>query len=104
MLVWPCVVIVSVGVADADPEMTTEGAIEHVGKLVVTIGPKLTTLQLSATAPEKPPADETVTVVLELAPGSMLIIVFVAPLSVNGACPTSPAPVEMLLLYAVSPE
>ena len=93
--------MVSVVVAAVVPERVTEGTIEQVGNRV-TAGTAVT-LQLSATFPVKPARGVTVTGVLPLVPGSMLICVFGAPLSVNGACPVNPVVMETLLLYAVSP-
>jgi hypothetical protein len=63
----------------------------------------VTRLQLSATFPVKPSTGVTVTAVVLLVPGNTLITVSTAPLSVNGASPTSPVVLEMLPLYAMSP-
>jgi len=93
--------MVSVAVAAVVPEMVTEEVIEQVAGFATAGAVK--TLQVSATFPVKPATGVTATGVLLLVPGSMLISVFIAPLSVNGACPINPVVVEMLLLYAVSP-
>jgi hypothetical protein len=93
--------MVSVAVAAVVPERATEGVIEQVAG-VATAG-AAAMLQVSATFPVKPATGVTVTVVLPLVPCNTLIAVFVAPLSVNGACPVNPMVVETLPLYAVSP-
>jgi hypothetical protein len=93
--------MISVAVDAVVPERVTEGVIEQVGG-VATVW-TVATLQVSATLPIKPATGVTVTAVLSLVPGSMLIGVFVAPLSVNGACPINPTVPEMLPVYAVSP-